>query len=186
MKAKRKSPAVPRSPGAEPGTLDAGRIRWLIAGVIVIGLCLSAFIVIGSLPHRLTAEDRAILDRYESIRAALAHDDLAAAKGGAAVLADEWPKHRLIADAGRQLAENESLETARLAFSMLSKQAIELAARNSGYYVMHCKMPCPMVCNPCITVRMGKWVQRAPVPENPFMGLAQMQCGTVDRAETAF
>lgn len=160
------------------------RLRWLIAGVVVIGLCLAAFIVFGSRPHRLTEEDRALLARYEEIRSALAHDDLEAAKRAATAMQEQWNDRPVVADASRQLAESDALETARLAFSVISKQAVELAARNDGYYVMWCAMPCPMKCSPCLTDRMGRWVQRAPVPENPFMGLTQSRCGVVDLSAT--
>lgn len=65
-------------------------VRWLVI-YSVIALVAAYAIVFGmQRPHTLTAEERRVLTAYEPVRAALASDDLRAAKETAAKMAKEF------------------------------------------------------------------------------------------------
>jgi hypothetical protein len=126
----------------------------------------------------LTAAQKTYLSHYESIRAALAGDDLAAAKKAAAVyVATPQEKAANEADAkraatrlgaGKKLVGASSLSDARDAFKILSRTAVHLAEGQKGYY----RYICPHVPND-----EGKWVQRAQEVSNPYEGKAMPKCG---------
>ena len=78
----------------------------------------------------LTAEDKQFLSGYEKVRAALAADDLSAAKSAATALGEE----------GAALAKSDDIKAARAAFTKLSERAIELGRGQSGYHVANCPM----------------------------------------------
>ena len=115
----------------------------------------------------LTPAQKAVLARYESVRAGLAADDLATAKKAAAELA-ELPG----ADAAtaRKLAAADSLSAARDAFKPLSKSAVMLAAGQPGY--IHAL--CPMVPR-----KEGDWVQTSKTISNPYYGKSMLTCGSI-------
>ena len=144
---------------------------------VVIGLfALSAFAHEAGGP--LTAEQKTYLSQYESIRAALAADDLAAAKKAAALyVATPQEKAANEADAkraatrltaGKKLSSATSLSDARDAFKVLSRTANHLAEGQKGYY----RYICPHVPND-----EGKWVQTTQEISNPYDGKANPKCG---------
>lgn len=126
----------------------------------------------------LTAEQKTYLSQYESIRAALAADDLAAAKKAAAVYvatpqekaATEADAKRAATrlDAGKKLSGATTLKDARDAFKILSRTANHLAEGQKGYY----RYICPHVAND-----EGKWVQTTKEISNPYEGKANPKCG---------
>jgi hypothetical protein len=126
----------------------------------------------------LTAEQKNYLALYEPIRAALAADNLAAAKKAADKLAaapqekaaNEAEQKRLATNlaASRKLAGSSSLADARDAFKVLSRKANHLAEGQKGYY----RYLCPHVPND-----EGKWVQTTQAISNPYEGKANPQCG---------
>ncbi|MBI3885391.1 MAG: DUF3347 domain-containing protein, partial [Opitutae bacterium] len=114
----------------------------------------------------LTAPQKAFLANYEAVRAALAADDLTAAKTAAAALAAEpdpsppapltpaqQERQAAFTATVRKLAAAGSLVAARDAFKQLSQRAIHLAAGKTGYHVAHC---------PGVPDDAGYWVQTAP------------------------
>jgi hypothetical protein len=126
----------------------------------------------------LTAEQKTYLKHYESVRAGLAADDLAAAKKAAATLAAA-PQEKAANDAdakrlatnlaaSKKLAGASSLSDARDSFKILSRKAVHLAEGQKGYdrYV------CPHVDN-----NEGKWVQTSSTVSNPYEGKANPKCG---------
>lgn len=145
----------------------------LLALVIIVGL-----VVFLSVPHRLTPEDRAMIASYESVRVALSHDDLVSANKFAVALAESAGVTRTIADDARAIANADSLESARDAFSMISRSVVKMVKGNTGYYVAYCPMgSCPAPCGACKMARFGDWVQMTAVVQNPFMGIASPHCG---------
>lgn len=126
----------------------------------------------------LTTEQKTYLSQYESIRAALAADDLAAAKKSAAVFvatpqekaANDADAKRAATrlDAGKKLSRASSLSDARDAFKVLSRTANHLAEGQKGYY----RYICPHVPND-----EGKWVQTTKDISNPYEGKANPKCG---------
>ncbi len=103
----------------------------------------------------LSPAGKQFLAAYESVRAALAADDLDSAKKAAPGLGA----------AGAELAKSTSLEDARAAFALLSVSAEKLVAGEPGYIVFHCSM-------------VNKdWVQRSPRVANPYTGKDMPGCG---------
>jgi hypothetical protein len=107
----------------------------------------------------LSDQDKQFLAGYDKVHHALIADDLAGAKKAAAQLGAT----------GDQLSKSNSLADARSAFGKLSDQAEKLAARQSGYYVMHCPM------------KNAGWVQTSAKIENPYGGKEMLTCGEVKK-----
>jgi hypothetical protein len=107
----------------------------------------------------LSETDKQFLARYEKVRSALAIDDLAAARTAAGDLGDE----------GAELAKSSSLKDARATFEKLSDKAKQLAAGQSGYYVVHC----PML--------KKDWVQTSEQIANPYYGKQMATCGEIKK-----
>jgi hypothetical protein len=151
----------------------------LIRSVASVALGLIAF---SAFAHEaggpLTAEQKTYLSQYESIRAALAGDNLAAAKKAAGVYvstpqekaANEADAKRAATrlSAGKKLEGASSLSEARDAFKILSRTATHLAEGQKGYY----RYICPHVPND-----EGKWVQTTKEISNPYDGKANPKCG---------
>lgn len=107
----------------------------------------------------LTPEEKDFLGKYESVRAALAADNLANAKKAAGEMGEQ----------GKLLAQTESIITARKEFENLSAQAIKLAQSQPGFYVVNC----PML--------RKDWVQTSPKISNPYAGASMLTCGVVKK-----
>lgn len=107
----------------------------------------------------LTKEQRKFLSNYEGVRAALASDDLAAAKRSAANLSGS--------SAAGEIAKATSLEVARESFKKLSTEAVALAKGQEGYYVATCPMA------------RADWVQTSPAISNPYYGKSMLTCGSI-------
>lgn len=112
----------------------------------------------------LTAGQKTFLEHYETVRTALAADDLPAAQKAAAKLAGLHPHP----EGAEALAKSASLKDAREAFKLLSAEAAKVVAKQPGYYVMACPM-----------VKGGEWVQTTRRVANPYMGAAMLGCGAV-------
>ena len=109
----------------------------------------------------LSEAHRNFLAPYEAVRAALAADDLAAAKEAAAAISG---------DAANATAKADSLPVAREAFRALSRQALEIARGQPGYYQAHC---------PMVPANQGNWVQTTKIISNPYFGKSMAKCGTI-------
>ena len=131
----------------------------------------------------LNDEQKAFLAQYETVRAALAADDLAAAKKAAGAittesktvpqepLTDEQKERQVkFVATVKSIATADSLGTARDAFKALSKRAIHYAEGKEGYFVANC----PMVSND-----EGNWVQTSKSVNNPYFGKAMLTCGSI-------
>ena len=142
---------------------------------------ISAAVIIRSLlPVKLTEPDRAMLKKYESIRVALAQDDLGLAQRSAVALVSSYKERRQVAAAALALSKANSLEPARDAFSIMSIEAVKMARNHKEYYVIGCSMnQCPAPCENCQMWRFSEWVQSDPAIANPFMGKASPHCGVI-------
>jgi len=107
----------------------------------------------------LSETDKQFLAGYEKVRSALAADDLSVARTAAGDLGAE----------GAQLAKSSSLKEARAAFEKLSDKAKQLAAGQSGFYVVHC----PML--------KKDWVQTSEKIANPYYGREMATCGEIKK-----
>ena len=125
--------------------------------ITLIAVCIAFAGLIEAAP--LSDADQQFLARYEKVYRALALDDLAAAKTAAGDLGDQ----------GAELAKSSSLKDARAAFEKLSDKAKQLAAGQSGYYVVHC----PML--------KKDWVQTNEKIANPYYGKAMSACGEIKK-----
>ena len=126
----------------------------------------------------LDSDQKQFLAQYELVRAALAADDLPAAKKAAAVVAAMPVIHHengvdappgYVQDA-RKFASADSLKDAREVFKSFSKRAVHVAEGKPGYYVAHC----PMVPN-----NEGNWIQTSKEIANPYFGKGMLTCGSI-------
>lgn len=107
----------------------------------------------------LSDQDKQFLAGYEKIHAALAADDLSAAKSAAKDVGAD----------GADIAKAASLKDARASFEKLSSRAQTLIAGQSGYYVVHC----PML--------KKDWVQTSTTIANPYAGKEMASCGEIKK-----
>lgn len=120
-------------------------------------------------PSPLTAEQKAFLSEYESVRAALAADDLSAANKAAAQIAKS--QKNTASAAAEKIASAAKLDAAREAFKALSKEALSVAKGQPGYFHANC----PMVKN-----GEGDWVQTTRKINNPYFGKSMLTCGSIE------
>lgn len=107
----------------------------------------------------LTKTQIKFLANYEGVRAALAADNLEAAKRSAGNITESQP--------AMQLSKATSLNSARAALKGLSEQAVKLAKGRDGYYVVNCPMA------------GADWVQTRKTVSNPYFGSAMATCGRI-------
>jgi len=107
----------------------------------------------------LNEADSAFLASYEKIRAALAGDNLEAAKEAATDL-----------EGAEQIAAAKKIADARVAFKAISATAIAKAKGHSGFYVAHC---------PMVKGGGADWLTTKKVIENPYFGSAMFACGYI-------
>jgi hypothetical protein len=112
------------------------------------------------------SDQRTFLSQYESVRAALASDDLSAAKQAATTITAASNSTN-----AKTLAAAETLPAAREAFKGLSQEALKASAGQPGYYHAHC----PMVPND-----EGDWVQTSKKISNPYFGKKMATCGSIE------
>src|SRR5437763_1505698 len=127
---------------------------------------------------RLTAADsmkmsgdmkKEILSSYVKVSAALAADDLAAAKKAAATVADHAKMsegNKAIASKADAVAKATKIDAARDAFKSLSEAVEPLAKGEKGYVVMNCPMA------------NADWVQTSKDVKNPYFGKSMLTCGS--------
>lgn len=109
-----------------------------------------------------------ILSSYVKVSAALAADDLAAAKTAAATVADHAgmsDANKAIAPKATAVAKAKNIDAARDAFKPLSAAVEPLAEGEKGYIVMNCPM------------KNADWVQTSNEVKNPYFGKAMLTCG---------
>jgi hypothetical protein len=139
--------------------------RFLALLAVVLSFSLAATAHESGAP--LTPAQKKFLAQYETVRAALADDDLAAARKAAATIADN--------ENAENLAKSATLAEARLAFKKLSKRAVHLAEEQAGYYIADC---------PQVEGGGGRWVQTDARISNPYFGKAMPDCGTIVSGDT--
>jgi hypothetical protein len=115
------------------------------------------------------ATRRQILAGYETVRAALADDDLAAAKTAVQKLATDADRlhHAGIASSAKAVARADNLAGAREAFKTLSVEVVALAKHTKGYFILTCPMA------------QADWVQSTQQVANPYLGKDMLTCGEV-------
>jgi Cu(I)/Ag(I) efflux system membrane fusion protein len=145
-------------------------------------------------PREFTESLSAVYEAYFAAQAALAGDDLPAAREGFARLADAPSQARMdllsgeahhlwmrTADGLRRAAEAGAdaadIETARTAFAEISDAAIGLAQRfghpgEAAHYWIHCPM--------AFGNTGADWLQKTEEVANPYFGAMMPRCGTVE------
>lgn len=156
----------------------AGRIglrrRCSLMRVSVIRIPALIPILLAAVPIALATEMKfpKTLEQYEMVRAGLAADELAAAKNGATNLVtavqEEFAGSKPIIDASQKLAASESLDDARAAFQIISKDLVKVVEGQPGYFVMNCPM-----------MKDGIWVQTTAKVSNPYKGKSMPECGEI-------
>src|SRR6266536_415734 len=130
--------------------LDRRGITLVFGTALVIVIVSAAVIIRSLLPVKLTEADRAMLKKYESIRVALAQDDLGLAQRSAVALVSSYKERRQVAAAALALSKANSLEPARDAFSIMSIEAVKMARNHKEYFVIGCSInQCPAQCENC-------------------------------------
>jgi hypothetical protein len=111
--------------------------------------------------------NKTLLAGYENVRAALAADDLGAAKKAGNELKKKAleVKNETLAKQVNELFTSDSLEKARNHFKTISETAIKLADGKSEYILMTCPMA------------NADWIQTNKKIENPYMGKKMLSCG---------
>ncbi len=154
----------------------------LLAGVSVAATAQAGHHHKGMAPGGASA--KVPLAAYDTVRAALAADDLAAAKKGAAALQAAAKKaaegvghpakhnlHALAAAAGKIAAAGD-LPAARAAFGDASRAVLELVAADAALSKRVITYRCGM------TKTYKKWVQLSGPMANPYMGQKMLHCGS--------
>jgi DNA-binding FadR family transcriptional regulator len=134
--------------------------RWFAGVVVLIGFTAAV---------RAADDPPVLLPQYEQISAALAADDLPAARNAAQKLAASAVTlhHADMAATARRIAGANDLAGAREAFKALSAQAIALAHGAKGYFVVTCPMA------------QADWLQRTKEIRNPYLGREMLSCGRI-------
>ena len=121
------------------------------------------------------------LDAYETIRIALAGDDLDAATAGATALGDAAKAASLdaltSAAEGLGAAPAGDADAVRKAFGSASQALIDALAKDPELRKTLHVFECPMAQG------YGKWVQRGEKLENPYMGKSMPNCGSASKWE---
>ena len=123
---------------------------------------------------------RALLERYEKVRAALAADkfddarfqasQLAGEAKTAAALPNAGDTVRDLATAAATMSTQTRADRLREEFKPASVAAIQLAAGSTGYYVINCPM-----------TKDGDWLQTDTKVSNPYFGKSMLECGIVKK-----
>ena len=154
----------PKIPRPRPGLRNfvrAPRCR-VSAMTTLLRRLLLLLALLATLGHAapLAEADRDFLAGYEKVRAALAADDLPAARAAAQALPEAKP-----------VAEATDISSARKAFKQLSRKAVTLARGQPGYFVAHCSM----------FPGGADWVQTTDQLSNPYWGKNMPRCGEIVR-----
>ncbi len=120
----------------------------------------------------LSENDRALLDRYEDIRAALAADDLRGVKRAGTAMNTllkkaPHPAGELVT-ATEAIGTAIALDRARASFEPLSVSMVKLADGVQGYYIFDTPIP-----------EGAGWVQKTAQADNPYTGRAMHDLGTL-------
>jgi hypothetical protein len=108
-----------------------------------------------------------VLSAYLKVSAALAADDLAAAKIAAATVAEHarMSDRKDIANNADALAQASKIEAARETFRSLTIAMEPLVEGDKGYVVMYCPMA------------KSDWIQMPGQAQNPYFGKSMLHCG---------
>ena len=127
-------------------------------------------------PGPTAASRPPVLAAYDVVRAALADDNLAAAKTAAEAFAkvatSEAPPLAALGDAATALAQTADIAAARAAFGTLSKALLELLQDKAPWREGLIAFRCPMAKG------YQKWVQFQRPMQNPYMGKEMLECGS--------
>ena len=114
-----------------------------------------------------------LIGAYDTLREALASDDLKAGAAAAAKLADvAAAKYPSIADQAKGAASAADLDAMRRQFGEVSKAMIEAAVKEPALAEGLVTYRCPMA------EGYKKWVQLGPPMRNPYMGQKMLECGS--------
>ena len=117
-----------------------------------------------------------VLAAYDVVRAALADDNLAAAKTAAEAFAkaatSEAPPLAALGDAATAIAQTADIAAARAAFGTASKALLELLQEKAPWREGLIAFRCPMAKG------YQKWIQFQRPMQNPYMGKEMLECGS--------
>lgn len=137
----------------------------------------SAAVASGPLDDKALASAREVIDGYARVQAALAADDLEAARAGAVVVersaprAGTPPSLAVIGDAAHRIASASDLDTARRGFGELSQHVVGMLVGEprlrTGQHLFACSM----------VEGYPKWIQPGDAIRNPYWGHRMLTCG---------
>ncbi len=118
-----------------------------------------------------TSPARLVLASYEKVSAALAADNLADARSASRTLVvlGEMAALEEISKTARPILQAGDLEKAREAFKKVSAEAVKLASKEDGFYVMNCPTG----------GKEAVWVQSNREIRNPYNGAKALECGII-------
>lgn len=136
----------------------------------------------GPVPAAAMASVNDMLTSYESLRDALAKDDLPAAQKAAKTIAENAKKAAAdagpaqkglgeLADGAASIATATDIDAARKAFGDVSKHVVALLVENADLRKGHFLFLCPMAKG------YQKWVQTTATLNNPYWGKKMLTCG---------
>jgi ABC-type phosphate transport system substrate-binding protein len=110
--------------------------------------------------------------QYDSVRVALASDNLGAAKKSAETLAAAAKEESVnqILEASGKLAASKSLEEARAQFQAISLELHKLVNGKPGFYAVTCPM-----------IKGSLWIQTSEKIGNPYAGKEMQECGEIKK-----
>lgn len=139
----------------------------------ILTILAAAVIIAPAFAKEAGKEEAACLKAYHQVHEELAKDDLAGAKRAAGELAEKATeaKSDSIAKHARELANSDSVESARAHFKGISEECIKMAAGLDGQHVFTCPMA------------KADWLQTdSKKVSNPYMGKKMPTCGALKKA----
>jgi len=154
-------------------------------------LFLTVFIMAVAQPGIAASEDfkpeftASLASPYLKVQAALAADDLPAAKSAAGELltaAAKGPEFMAFTESTEAIASAANIGAARTSFLKVSEELIALIDRvgSTGgptLFVAHCPM--------AFSGKGGDWLQADKNINNPYYGASMLRCGTIKRQATS-
>jgi Cu(I)/Ag(I) efflux system membrane fusion protein len=157
-------------------------IRQLLLTVIIVTVARPGIAASGDFKPEFVAS---LASPYLKVQAALAADDLTAAKsaaGGLLAAAAKGPDFKAFTEPTKAIVSAGNIATARNSFLKLSEELIALIDRvgttgDQTLFVAHCPM--------AFSGKVGDWLQGDKKINNPYYGASMLRCGSITREAPA-
>jgi Cu(I)/Ag(I) efflux system membrane fusion protein len=157
-------------------------IRHLLFTAFIVAVAQSGNAASGDFKPEFTAS---LASPYLKVQAALAADDLPAAKSAAGELlaiAAKGPEFKTFTESTEAIMSAANIGAARTSFLRVSDELIALIDRvgttgGPALFVAHCPM--------AFSGKGGDWLQADKEINNPYYGASMLKCGTIKRQVTS-